>query len=162
MLDAWIKPKIDWLNAQPFQQTIRYTEWVVPTMQTIHIIAVAFVMTAALIVALRGIELVGTEWSVARWYQRFHASTIAALWVLLGTGTILTLAEPERELLNWVFRTKMVMVVITLVLAHLLGRRLRTLQPGQKAPGGVRLFAVIILLCWIGIACCGRWIAYAG
>jgi hypothetical protein len=157
-----LQPKIDWLNAQPFQQTIRYTEWIVPTMQTIHIIAVAFVMTAALIVALRGVELVGTDWSLARWHARFRASTILALWVLLGTGAVLTLAEPERELLNWIFRTKMVMVVITLILAHYLSRRLREARADRPAPGSVRLFAVIVLLCWVGIACAGRWIAYAG
>ncbi|MBN8830388.1 MAG: hypothetical protein J0G94_07100 [Sphingomonadales bacterium] len=161
-MDEFLQGWIDWLNAQPFQQTIRYTEWVVPTVQTIHIVAVAVVITAALVIALRGVELTGREWSLARWHQRFRSGTIAALWVLLATGLVMTLAEPERELLNWIFRAKMVMVIVTLIIAHFLSRRLEQAKPDRPAGGDVRAAAFLVLLCWIGIATAGRWIAYAG
>ena len=162
LLDEFLQGWIDWLNAQPFQQTIRYTEWVVPAAQSIHIAAVSVVITAALILALRGLNLTGKEWTFARWHKRFRGITIGALWVALASGLVMTLAEPERELLNWIFRAKMMMVIVTLVIVHILSGRIEKAKPEQPVGGGVRATAILIFICWIGVATAGRWIAYAG
>lgn len=161
-LDELLQPLIDWLNAQPIQQTVRDTSWVIPAVQTIHILAVAIVLTGALVIALRGLEITGKAWSLARWHARFRGSVVLALWVLLASGLVMILAEPERELLNWIFRAKMLLVIATLVLAGLLGRGLRKAKADRPAGAGVRVLAVVVLLAWIGVATAGRWIAYAG
>lgn len=161
-MDEFLQPLIDWLHEQPIQQTFASTSWVVPGAQTVHIICVAIVMTGALIIALRGLELVGREWSLARWYQRLHRSTVIALWVLLASGIVLTIAEPERELMNWIFRAKMLTVIATIVIAHFMGRGLRAAKADRPAGPGVRVAAVIVLLLWMAVASMGRWIAYAG
>ncbi len=161
-MDAWLQGLADWLNTLSIHTTVQDAEWVVPAVQSLHIVCVAIVFTAALIVALRAMELVGTHWSLARWYQRFHGSTIAALWGLLATGLVMILAEPERELLNWIFRAKMLTVVVTLVIASFLGRRLRDARVDRPAGAGARLLAILVLLLWVGVATAGRWIAYAG
>lgn len=161
-MDELLQPLIDWLHAQPIQQTLAGTFWVVPTVQTIHIICVAIVMSGALIIALRGVGLAGKEWSLARWHQRFHTSTIVALWVLLATGILMTIAEPERELMNWIFRGKMLAVVLTLIVATVMARGLRAATSERPAGAGVRIAAFVVLLSWMGIAAAGRWIAYAG
>jgi hypothetical protein len=161
-LDEMLQPLIDWLHAQPFQQTFAGTFWIVPTAQTIHILCVAIVMTGALVIALRGMGLAGKEWSLARWQVRFHGATVAALWVLLATGIVMTIAEPERELLNIIFRAKMLAVIVTLIVEHFLSRSLRAATSDRPVGVGVRLVAVLVLLSWMGIAAAGRWIAYAG
>ena len=48
--------------------------------------------------------------SVAAIVSRQTAWTWGAVVVLLFTGILLTVTEPARELLNWVFRTKMFLV----------------------------------------------------
>lgn|GEM_PF-1341013 len=163
-MDELLQPLIDWIHAQPIQQTLAGTFWVVPATQTVHILCVAIVMTGALLVALRGVGLAGKEWSLARWHGRFHGATVAALWVLLATGIVMTIAEPERELLNVIFRAKMVAVVLTIIAAHFVGRGLRAARADRRAGAsvGVRLLAVLIVISWMGIAAAGRWIAYAG
>lgn len=157
-----LQPLIDWIHAQPIQQTLAGTFWVVPATQTVHIICVAIVMTGALIIALRGLGLAGKEWSLARWERRFHRSTVVALWTLLATGIVMTIAEPERELLNIIFRAKMLAVIITIIVTHFMGRSLRAAGADQPAGMGVRMTAVVVLISWMGIAAAGRWIAYAG
>lgn len=161
-MDEWLLGVVDWIDGLPLHGMVRDAGWVVPAVQSIHIAAVAIVLTAALILALRGMELVGKHWSLARWSRYFRGATIAALWVLLATGCIMILAEPERELMNWIFRTKMLLVIFTLMIAHLMGRRIR--ESGTNRPAGmaVRLTAVLVLLLWTGVAMAGRWIAYAG
>lgn len=162
-MDETVQSLVDWIQAQPIQQTFASTSWVVPTAQTVHIIMVAIVITGALVLALRGLELAGREWSFARWHNRFHRSTVAALWLLLASGIVMTIAEPERELMNTIFRLKMLTVIVTIVIAHFIGRGLRAAGPPHRPAGiGVRILAVIVLLLWIGVAAAGRWIAYAG
>ncbi|BAK65659.1 conserved hypothetical membrane protein [Sphingobium sp. SYK-6] len=161
-MDAWLQPLIDWLNGLPLQAAIRETSWALPLIQTVHILAVAIVLTASLIIALRGIGLVGRDWSLARWQARFGTSAALALWTLLGTGLLMILAEPERELLNWLFRAKMLLVIVTLILAHALARALRATRTDRQAGPGVRLLAVVVFAAWIAVAMAGRWIAYVG
>ena len=136
-----------------------------PAVQSVHVVAVAIVFTAAVVLALRGMELVGRHWSIARWSRYFRGSTILAVWTLLATGLVMILAEPKRELMNQVFRAKMVTIVVTLLIAHMMGRRLRQAGVNRTAGGGVRLaaiFVLLLLLLWTGFAMAGRWIAYAG
>lgn len=161
-MDGMLQGVVNWLDALSIHATIRDAGWVVPAVQSIHIACVALVFTGALIVALRGLELAGGHWSLARWSRYFHGSTVAALWVLLATGLVMIVAEPERELMNWIFRTKMLLVVVTLLIAGALGRRLRRPGGGQPVNGAVRLVALLVVLMWIGVATAGRWIAYAG
>jgi hypothetical protein len=161
-LDELLQSLADWINAQPIQQAFAGTSWVVPGAQTIHIICVAIVISGALVLALRGMELTGGEQSLARWHSRFHGSTVAALWVLLATGVVLTITEPDRELMNWVFRVKMLTVIVTIIIFSVMGRWLRAAPAERPAGPGVRILALIVLLLWIGVAAAGRWIAYAG
>ncbi len=161
-MDQWLQGVADWLKAQPIHETLAGKEWIVPAVQTVHIICVAIVLTAALLIALRGMELAGTHWSLARWSRRFRVSTTTALWVLLATGIIMVVAEPERELMNWIFRAKMLTVIVTILIAGMMGRRLRATRGNQPVGAGVRLVAILVLLLWFGVATAGRWIAYAG
>jgi hypothetical protein len=148
-LDELLQSLADWINAQPIQQIFAGTSWVVPGAQTIHIICVAIVISGALVLALRGMELTGREQSLARW-------------VLLATGIVLTITEPDRELMNWVFRVKMLTVIVTIIIFSVMGRQLRAVPAERPAAPGVRILALIVLLLWIGVAAAGRWIAYAG
>jgi len=85
--------------------------------------------------------------------------------VLLVTGTLLTITEPARELLNNVFRLKMLLVVVLVVLtATLRSTLLRdadfwTRSQRRRLIG--RAFALVSLLFCVGIVVCGRFIAYA-
>ncbi|MBO9575382.1 MAG: hypothetical protein J7494_06580 [Sphingobium sp.] len=157
----WLQQTTEGINAMPMHQTVRDLLWVVPTFQTIHILAVGVVFSASLIVALRAFGLAGTHWTLVRWHQRFSLWTAFSLLALLLSGCVLILAEPERELLNSLFQIKMPLVVATTLLSYGVAR-----QFGRRADGrvsiGVKLGAVLIFLLWAVIMGLGRWIAYAG
>jgi hypothetical protein len=67
---------------------------------------------------------------------------MAALPVLLLTGLVLIVGEPERELMSWVFWTKMAMLALVMALC---GDRV-----GKRAGGaGARLRpAGVVCACW--------------
>jgi len=88
----------------------------------------------------------------------------ATLSVLLVSGILLTITEPARELLNWVFRVKMLLVLLLAGILLLVQSRLRrnpeywTQSPGRRAASrAVGALAVVVGAC---IVTAGRWIAY--
>jgi hypothetical protein len=159
-LADWLVQTIEAIQALPAHNVAREQLWVVPTFQTIHILAVGLVFSASLIVALRALDIAGTYWTLARWHRRFSLGTGLALVALLVSGGILVLAEPERELLNSLFQIKIPLVVATTLLSYGVARQFGT--GDRRITMGVRLGAILIFLLWAVIIGLGRWIAYAG
>ena len=58
-----------WIDQTPLSQAIQVTNWVVPTVQTVHILAIAVVASSALMVDLR---LIGVFWADRPQVERAH------------------------------------------------------------------------------------------
>jgi hypothetical protein len=131
--------------------------WVVPTMQSIHIVAVAFVFAGTLVLGARTWGLIDGRWTPERWGRRLLPGIWGALAMLLLTGALLVLAEPARELPNPSFQAKMVALLAAVPVTLWLGRRLRS-TPGTDAV--TRALAALLVLLWLFVIAAGRWIAY--
>ncbi len=153
-----------WIAATPLSLTIQTTSWVIPTVQSVHILAISVVVASSAMLNLRLAGLIGREQSVQLMAQRFMPPVWWALPVLALTGLTLIIGEPKRELLNPYFWSKMIIlltvIIITVPLQHQLeDRPFRQLPQGKQRL--VRTGALVCLLLWLGIIICGRWIAYA-
>lgn len=156
----------DWLVNTPLSHLIADHIWVVALTQTIHIICVALIMIAAVTLNIRVLGLAGSSQSLLRIATHSVPWIWVSLVVLLLTGIILTLAEPARELLNWTFRIKIVLIVIVAVITNHYAATLRKDEHYWDAAGPNRTLALalgsISLFFWVGILVCGRLIAYVG
>ena len=157
----WLQHAVDALNALPVHEVVRDVEWIVPAVQTIHILAVRIVFSSSIIILLRAFDALGGHWSIARWQRRVEPWTVVALLVLLLSGVVMILAEPERELLNNLFQIKMPLAVIAALITFGLGRMIER-SPGERASAGIKIIALLLPLIWAVIMGLGRWIAYAG
>ena len=153
-----------WLAATPLSETFQVWTWFVPLVQTVHILSVAVVLTSVYMLSVR---LVGFS-KDRRPLAAITAASMPWIWMALGvlllTGALLTITEPSRELLNNVFRAKMIMVLILVVILLVVQGRLRR-NPGYwtDSSGGRRAARVLgscALLLGAGIVTAGRWIAY--
>ena len=153
-----------WLELTPFSRLLQETEWVIPAVQTIHILSVAAVMGAMLMLNLRLLGLRGNSQPVAACAARYLPVLRSGLPVLLATGAVMISAEPARALQNPAFQLKMLLLVVVLGLCAAVARPLRrdehywTRSAGRR--GLVAGLAVLCLLLWTGIVFAGRWIAY--
>lgn len=157
-------PVIDWLYATPLSTAIRDLLWVVPTVQSIHIIAIAVIFGCAVISDLRLAGVLATDEPVRGVIRRYYPWMRYALLALLATGLIMAIGEPDRVLVNSIFWLKMALVVVAFTLAWRLRRPyLRPADPAhspdEKPP--VRAFAWLSIALWCVVIICGRWIAYA-
>ena len=153
-----------WLSHTAVSEMIQKTTWVIPAVQSVHILAVAVVMASVLMLDLRLLGVVGNDTTVAVLEKRFLPPVWIALLVLLISGVVLIIGEPRRELLNTLFRIKMLMVVVVALLTLLLQRRARgEVGYWEASPAGrisVKGLALVSLILWTAILTAGRWIAY--
>ena len=150
-----------WLSATSLSQSIQNAFWVIPTVQIVHIVSIAIVMTSMAMLDLRLVGIAGRRQSLPDMAHRFLPWVWTALVVLLCSGSILIIGEPGRDLLNKVFWLKMSLlaagVVLTFTFQFML-RRNKTFWDRNRA-AAIALGSVSLLI-WIGIIGCGRWIAY--
>ena len=139
----------------------RWISWIVPSVQTIHILAVSVVVASSLILSLRALAVTGTDWSPMQWTLRLKGWLWWSLLALLLTGMVMILGEPERTLPNRTFQVKMLALIVAIGLALALFRRLRAIGPGQSAGMVDRVLGVALVLVWAFIVLAGRWIAYS-
>jgi hypothetical protein len=153
-----------WLAATSFSQELQTVGWIIPAVQTVHILAVAAVVTSALMIDLRLLGIRGREQSIAAIAGRFLPFIWWPLPVLLATGSLLIIAEPARSLENPVFILKMGLLLaaagITLACQIPLRRDAAFWELSAARRRAGQLVACASIPLWFAIICAGRWIAY--
>jgi hypothetical protein len=159
-INSVLKPVCAWLETLSLHDKMQNDQWMVPTVQTVHILAIGIVFSSSLILSLRAVGVSGIEWSPAQWGRRLNRWVGWSLLVLLVSGSILIVGEPARSLLSPVFQLKMVLVAAAGLLAWTLAHRLQRRDQPPYATGPERALGVLIVLLWVAVISCGRWIAY--
>jgi hypothetical protein len=81
--------------------------------------------------------------------------------ILFVTGVVLTIGEPNRELLSNAFRLKMILVAIVAVITFFVQRRIKgDATFWESRPGLAKLVGLISMTLWLAILTAGRMIAY--
>jgi hypothetical protein len=132
--------------------------------QTVHILALCVASSSAAFFNLRVLGVFSRRQPLAIVARRFLPWAWWPFPLLLATGAVLTLIEPDRELFNPAFRLKMVLILVVLALTAILQLPLRGNLTFWEASAGkrilARLLAVVSLALWISILVAGRMIAY--
>lgn len=150
---------IAWLYATPLSTAIRDILWVIPTVQSIHIIAITVLFGSALASNLRLAGVLASDEPLRGVVRRYYPWMRNALIVLLFTGLIMIIAEPDRVLVNTTFWLKMALVVTAFTLTLLLRRPLLR-AADTPAPRPIKALAWVSIGLWCVVIICGRWIAY--
>jgi hypothetical protein len=164
MIDAALRDFCKWLAATPVSHTIQTTGWIIPTLQTIHILGVAVIFSSAILVDLRIWRLLQRDVPLPDVARRFLPAIWPVLLILLITGSLLVIGEPRRSLLNVTFYLKMTLLVLAVTLTAALQWSLSSAPKFWEKDRGRRmagqLVATVSILVWCSILFAGRWIAY--
>jgi hypothetical protein len=152
-----------WLAATSLSHTIQTVTWIIPTLQTIHILCVAIVFSSAVLVDLRIFRLFERDEPLREVTRRFLPPIWPVLLILLVTGSLLIIGEPRRSLVNTTFYLKMALLLVAILLTATL-QRMVLASPGvfedRNRQMAGRALATLSILVWCGILFAGRWIAY--
>jgi putative copper export protein len=154
----------EWLAKTSPSHTLRVHEsWLIPGVQSIHIVGIAIIMGSLLMIVLRILGWAGMDQTLRQTTDRFGPWLIGGLCLQLVTGLVMILAEPVRELVNFSFWTKMVFVAIGTVLAGVFLLRFpkHEEQPDSLVHrGSFKSLAVVTFVIFLCIIVLGRLIAY--
>ena len=111
---------VQWLQATPLSRTIRKIGWVIPMLQTLHILAIGLVLAAVVMIDMRV-----WGWSRSEPLALRARRCRPLIWAAMGVRTATGIADqvtPRRTLLDLTFQVKMLMMVVAIA-ATLSGRR---------------------------------------
>ncbi len=151
-----------WLQATSASDSIKSVSWVIPLLQSIHIVTIGIVFVSCLMIALRVLGVMRTDEPGEAVWRRFAPWMWSGLVVMAATGITLVVGEPEREFGAVSFWMKMLLVGIGVGGTALYGRRLRTATVGAPAefPVSVKAASILIVILWLAVIFLGRAIAY--
>jgi hypothetical protein len=149
----------------PFPTEIRTSSWWFPSIETVHVIGLVFVIGSIAVVDLRLMNLVGKTRPVRAVIEDVLPWTWSAFTLALITGGLLFASNAIQYSHNIPFRIKMcLMLVAALNMAffHLaLHRTLGTTDQVSPPSGAVKAAGALSITLWIGIVFAGRWIGFA-
>lgn len=153
-----LKSLSDWLSETPASLVLQTEFWIVPTLQSVHILAIAMLFGALGWFGLHLIrdgtaspDIVRTARPMCRWAGA----------ALLVSGTLMVLAEPDRTLPNVLFQVKMGLLVLLIMTAAATFRLAAAGDHGTSAPRArLRGLGALALALLVLIIIAGRWIAY--
>jgi hypothetical protein len=158
------RPFADWLSNTALSKTLQDQPWVVPTSQSIHIIAVSIVFGSACMINLRLLGVGRSGRSVSQLSNTLLPWMWRGLAVLLLTGLVQTVTEPVRQFVTPMFWAKMTMIIVvatmTAFYAKAVRRNAAAWDAASSRPARAKAFAIVSTLLWLAIIVCGRFIGY--
>ena len=161
-----IQALIGWIEGTRPNHVVQNVFWIIPVVQTVHILSVSIVVASMAMLDLRLMGVGLGRHSIASMAHRFMPWAWSALLLLLLSGTVLIVGEPGRSLGNWVFQLKMSLLLLAVIASLIVSQRLKDDQDFWERSTRLRLasriLGLLLLLLWVGVVVCGRWIAYVG
>jgi putative copper export protein len=153
-----------WLAGTDFSQTIASSLWMIPVIQSVHILTFGVLIGALLMVDLRILGFIAKDQSLVTVTRRFAPWIWGCIVVLATTGLLLIVGEPARELLSVSFWVKMSLLAVGLIIAaafqiHVRNNEVKWAETETVEPV-TKFFAVISFFIWLGIIAMCRLIAW--
>jgi len=152
----------EWLQTTPVSVTIQSVTWVIPLLQSIHILMIGVVFISILMIALRVLGRVRADETFSAVWRRFAPWMWCGLVVMAVTGLTLIVGEPIREFTALSFWLKMGLIVAAVTCTIVFAR---TVKPADGAADpefslATKSAVVAALVVWTAIIFLGRAIAY--
>lgn len=154
-----------WVSDWPFALWLQSHFYAIPGVQTFHILAIAALFGATLMLNLQILGVVGKDQRLAAAYRRYQPWIWGSLFALVVSGTVLLISEPVRNMVNPIFWIKMGILLATVILSlwfqHAVRMRLENWEIAPQRQASIRVGAVALIVLWLAVMAGGRWIAYA-
>ena len=151
------------LEASGVGAAIRQSRWLYMVANIGHIVALTVFASAVAIIDVRLLGGFRTT-SASAVIRAARQAALAGFIVLVITGAALFAAEASHVVLNRAFQVKAALIGLGLANAAwvelVLVPEIRELPAASPLPSGARPAAILSLASWLGVAICGRAIAY--
>jgi hypothetical protein len=154
-------PFFTWCENSGLGQTIRNSNWLFPAIEAVHLLGLAVIGGAVLVVDLRLLGLVLKRQPVAQIAQDAQRWLIMSLFVMFATGLLLFTSEATKCYYHAAFWVKLSCLFLAIVFTFTLQRKVVMADETQMNPTWGRVVALVSLALWSGVGMGGRWIGFS-
>ena len=150
-------PFFQWCENSGVGETIRNSSWLFPVIESFHLLGLAVIGGAILVVDLRLFGFGLRRQPVAELARDAQRWLIGSLIVMLITGTLLFTSEAIKCYYHVAFWVKMTSLFLAIVFTFTV-RRKATMSDETRWS---KLVALISIALWSGVGIGGRWIGFS-
>jgi uncharacterized membrane protein SirB2 len=153
-------PFFEWCENTSAGEAIRSSLWLFPVIESVHLVALAAIGGAVLLLDLRLLGVAMRRQPVARIARDAQPWLIGSLLVMLPTGILLFLSEAKKCYYSDAFWVKMTALLLAILFTFTLRRKVAAADETRAI--WYRLVAMVSLTLWFTVGAAGRWIGFSG
>jgi hypothetical protein len=143
-------------------QAIKTSSWAFAVIESVHLLALAVIGGAVLVVDLRLLGLGLKRQTVADVARDAQPILVWSLATMLTTGFALFVSEAIKCYYSTPFWVKMTSLALAILFTFTIKRRVTLVENVTASPTAFRLVGVVSLMLWFAVGASGRWIGFSG
>ena len=155
-------PFFEWCENTAVGEAIRLSRWLFPVIESFHLLALALIGGAVLVVDLRLLGLGLRRQPVAQLARDAQPWLVGGLVLMVASGILLFTSEAIKCYYNAAFWTKMTFLLPAMVFTFTVRRKVAAAEEARVRPLWSRLVALVSLTLWSVVGAAGRWIGFSG
>ena len=156
----WL-PVFQALEASAMGEAIRGSLWLFPIIEAFHLVGLAVIGGAILVVDFRLLGLGLRNHPVSRLARDMHPWVLGALVVMFVSGFPLFVSEATKCYYSFAFWTKMIALLLAIAFTFTIRRSVASADEGRFAPRWQKAVAATSILLWSTVGWGGRWIGFS-
>ena len=154
-------PLFESLEASAIGEAIRNSLWLFPIIESFHLVGLAVIGGAILVVDFRLLGLGLRSQPISRLARDVHPWVIGSLVLMILSGVPLFLSEAIKCYYSFAFWTKMTALIAAVVFTFTIRRRVAFAPDGHFSPASYKAVALTSLALWSTVGWGGRWIGFS-
>jgi hypothetical protein len=154
-------PYFQWISETRVSHAIGQSPWAFAVIESVHLLALAVIGGAVLMLDLRLLGLGLRDQPIERVARDAFPWFVGSLIVMLVTGFGLFMSEATKCYYSAPFWVKMTSLLLATIFAFTVRRKIALAGEGQVRPIWLKAVAVVSLGLWFGVGAAGRWIGFS-
>ena len=150
-----------WCENSAVGDAIRNSKWLFPFIEAVHLLGLALIGGAVLLVDLRLFGLILRRQSVAQLARDAQRWLIVSLMIMVPTGVLMFTSEAIKCYYHPAFWMKMTSLLLAIVFTFTVKRRVTMADETRIRPLWSKLVALVSVTLWLLVGIGGRWIGFS-
>jgi len=150
-----------WCEHSAVGGAIRNSSWLFPFIEAFHLLGLAVIGGAVLVVDLRLLGLGLRRQPVAELARDAQPWLIVSLMVMIATGALMFTSEAIKCYYHPAFWVKMTSLLLAIVFTFTVRRKVAMADETRVGPLWCKLVALVSVTLWSGVGIGGRWIGFS-
>ena len=150
-----------WCENSSLGEAIRESRWLFPAIESVHLLGLAVIGGAVLVLNLRLLGLGIERQPAAQLWRDTRPWLVGSLTVMLISGMLLFTSEAIKLYYHEAFWVKMISLLLATVFTFTVLRKVALADPERIRPIWGKAAALVSFLLWSSVGVGGRWIGFS-